>query len=267
VSPAIKHELTVLWGFVERNFALVKRYMGWEVVHLTFNSVNAIAIGLIGVAIGDPNLVLFLSLGALMWGFLSILFDELAFSIIWERWEGTLEYTMMAPIRRVTHMVGTCVWAMLYGMLRAVVVIMLLLLFFNLSMPDANVGAALIMMLASSLAFIGLGLFAATLPMLSPERGAQVADVVMSVVMIFSGIYWRLDNLPQWMQTASLASPAFYTLRGVRAALLEGAGWDVIMPDVLTVLIIGIILVPLGAFAFSVTERWAKKKGKLKRSG
>jgi ABC-2 type transport system permease protein len=267
MSPGLKRELTVLWGFVERNFALAKRYIGWEVVFLTFNAVNAITIGLIGVATGDPNLVLFLVIGALMWGFLSLLFDELAFSIVWERWEGTLEYTMMAPIRRSTHMLGTCLWGILYGLLRATVVIFLLLLFFNLSLPGANVLGAFAVMLASSVAFIGLGLLAAVLPMLSPERGAQAADILQAVILLFSGVYYRLEALPEWMQAASSVSPATYTLRAVRAALLEGAGWDRILPDLVTVLLIGAVLVPVGAITFAITERWAKKTGKLKRSG
>lgn len=267
MSPRLKHELTVLWGFVERNFALSRRYLGWEVVHLTFNAVNAISIGLIGVVTGDPKLVLFLALGSLMWGFLSIIFSELAFSIVWERWEGTLEYTMMAPIKRFTHMLGTCVWAMLYGLIRSVIIILVLLLFFNLAMPQANVLGALAVMLASSLAFIGLGLLAAVLPMLSPERGAQAADILEAVIMLFSGVYYYIDRMPPWIQTITAASPAFYTLRAVRAALLDGAGWDVIMPDLLTVLCIGLVLVPVGAYAFAITERWAKRVGKLKRSG
>ena len=110
-------------------------------------------------------------------------------------------------------------------------------------------------------------LLAAVLPMLSPERGAQAADILQAVILLFSGVYYRLEALPEWMQAASSVSPATYTLRAVRAALLEGAGWDRILPDLLTVLLIGVVLVPVGAIAFAVTERWAKKTGKLKRSG
>ncbi len=35
-------------AFIERNFALIKRYLGWEIVFLAYNIVNALAIGLIG---------------------------------------------------------------------------------------------------------------------------------------------------------------------------------------------------------------------------
>lgn len=99
-------------AFVERNFALVRRYIGWEVVFLSYNVVNAMAIGLIGATMGKEK-VLYLVVGALVWGFLSILFHEISESIAWERWEGTIEYTFMAPISRFTHLIGNCLFAVI----------------------------------------------------------------------------------------------------------------------------------------------------------
>ena len=39
-------------------------------------------------------------IGAIFWNYLSVVFSWIAETIAVERWEGTLEYTMMAPIRR-----------------------------------------------------------------------------------------------------------------------------------------------------------------------
>ena len=39
-----------------------------------------------------------LVVGALLWNYLSWLYNEIAMSIAYERWEGTLEYTFMAPV-------------------------------------------------------------------------------------------------------------------------------------------------------------------------
>lgn len=95
----LKAQAYGLIAFIERNFALIKRYLGWELVFLTYNIVNALAIGLIGARMGK-EMVLYLIVGAMVWGFLSILFHEISESIAWERWEGTIEYTFMAPINR-----------------------------------------------------------------------------------------------------------------------------------------------------------------------
>ena len=59
---------------------------------------------------------LYLLIGALLWGYLSLVFMEAAYAIAWERWEGTIEYTFMAPVRRVTHLIGICLFAIGYGL-------------------------------------------------------------------------------------------------------------------------------------------------------
>lgn len=81
------------YALVQRNYNLIKHEMGWEVVNAIYQVVNALTIGFIGVSGPQEGLnerVLFLVSGALLWGFLSILFHEVAESVAWERWEGTI---------------------------------------------------------------------------------------------------------------------------------------------------------------------------------
>jgi len=69
------------------------------------------------------------------------------------------------------------------------------------------------------------------------------------------------------MQAIAIVSPVTYALDGSREALLEGAGaaelWDSIWP----LLIMGAVFVPAGLWVFHLGERYAKRTGKLKRSG
>jgi ABC-2 type transport system permease protein len=67
------------------------------------------------------------------------------------------------------------------------------------------------------------------------------------------------------MQWIAKISPATYTLRGIRGSIIGGAG--VRWADVWPLIVIGIVSVPLGLFTFRTGERYAKKHGKLKRSG
>ena len=65
-------ETKASYAFLERNFNLIKRYLGWELVFLVYSVVNTITIGYIGY--GDNEKMLFLIIGALLWSFLSLLF-------------------------------------------------------------------------------------------------------------------------------------------------------------------------------------------------
>ncbi len=253
-------------AFVERNFALIKRYIGWELVFLTYNIVNALAIGLIGVHMGK-EMVLYLIIGAMIWGFLSILFHEISESIAWERWEGTIEYTFMAPISRFVHLFGNCVHAVAYGVVRSTLILIMVVFFFNISIKDANLLGLLIILVVSGLSFVGLGLVAAILPLLSTEKGVYATHIFEAVLLLISGVYYEIEVLPVWIRPLSYISPATYTLRAMRAALLEGAAMKELLPTILLLVGVGIVLIPFGMLVFRRAELYAKKTGKLKRSG
>ena len=66
----LRRETVVSYAFIERNFNLLKRYLNWEILFFTYSIVNALTIGLIMVGHGSPKDVLYLVIGALVWGFL-----------------------------------------------------------------------------------------------------------------------------------------------------------------------------------------------------
>ena len=80
----------------------------------------------------------------------------------------------------------------------------------------------LLIVVTGSMSFVGLGMFAAVLPLLSPEKGLQMTNIIKALVLLVSGVYYQVSVLPAWMQLLSKISPADYMLEGMRAALLEG---------------------------------------------
>ncbi|MFN8671476.1 MAG: ABC transporter permease [Candidatus Sericytochromatia bacterium] len=266
------NELKAVEAFIERQINLSKRYLGWEIVFLFYSLVNTLTIGLIAVGMSNGNSInekqiLYLVIGALMWGFLSVIFNEIANSIAYERWEGTIEHTFMAPISRFTHLGGVSIFAIIYGLIRTIIILSLASLFFGLSFENANYFGALIVILASCLSFLGLGLIAAVLPLLSPEKGSQATHIMEGLLLLVSGIYYPITSLPKWLQHFSYISPATYTLEGVRKALLEGTKTTELLPIIYKELILAIFLIPLGLIIFSIGETYAKKVGLLKRNG
>ena len=179
----VTHELKASYAFIERNFFLTRRYWGWELAFLVYSVAGALSISLIGADQGSPTLLLSLMVGAIFWNYLSVVFRWIAETIAVERWEGTLEYTMMAPIRR-------SIAAARLGRLRDGVrpgphrgdpgradpVL-------PAARPDrgANPLTAVAFMLLGSFSFVGIGMIAAILPLLYVERGAQMTFVLQSV--------------------------------------------------------------------------------------
>ena len=50
-------------------------------------------------------------------------------------------------------------------------------------------------------------------------------------------------------------------------SLLEGAGMAELLPDIAILLLIGAVCLPAGMLIFDKAERYAKRTGRLKRSG
>jgi len=264
----LAHELKASYAFVERNFFLTRRYWGWEVAFLVYSVAGALSISLIGADVGDDRLLLSLIVGAVFWNYLSVVFSWIAETIAVERWEGTLEYTFMAPIRRWTQLLGSCLYAMVYGLVHTAVILVVLVLFFpQLDAAGMNLPTAAAFMLLGSFSFVGIGMMAAILPLLYVERGAQMTFVLQSCLLLVSGVYYSIDVLPGWMQVLSALSPATYVLDGVRQGLLNGTAITELWGAVVPLLVAGAILIPVGLWAFARAERYAKRTGKLKRVG
>jgi ABC-2 type transport system permease protein len=200
-----------------------------------------------------------------IWAFLGIIFEFMTETVAWERWEGTIEYTFMAPLSRIVHLGGQGAFAVLYGLIRATILFFAVVAFIGIHTPHANFGAAFLLLAIASLSFMGIGIMTSVLPLISPEKGAQLGFIMQGLMLVVSGVYYPVSVMPQWMQWISKISPATYVLRGDRAAIVGGAG--VAWADVWPMLVIAAVATPLGLAIFHRGERYAKKHGKLKRSG
>jgi ABC-2 type transport system permease protein len=273
-AAGLRHQAIALGGVVERNWYLVKRYAWWEIAFFLWTAANTLTIVFIGKGIEqaganiDVNrLTTVLLIGAVIWSYLGIIFEILTETVAWERWEGTIEYTFMAPLSRAVHLVGMGLFAVAYGVVRASIVFGVIAAFFGLDMPNANFVSALIILAVASVSFIGIGMMTAVLPLISPEKGTQLGFIAQGLMLVISGVYYPVSVLPTWMEWLSRISPATYALRGIRHAILEGAGVGALWGEIWPLIVIGLVSIPLGLWIFQRGERYAKRHGKLKRSG
>jgi len=266
------------WAFMFRGYHLTRRYISWVIVFNFYALVTSATVALIGVAAQDYQLTLTLVVGALMWNFMSSLYNEIAMSIAYERWEGTLEYTFMAPVSRLIHLTGVSLFSLLNSIVQTLIVLIGLLLFTDLNLRGANLPGVVVVLGVSTIAFVGLGLMAAALPVMSPERGAEATHIFQGSLLLVSGVYYPVEVLPRWLQPLSALSPATYTLSACRKLVgignpesvpgnLMGAPISAVMRELIILALMGAVLMPLGLWVFGRIETWAKRTGKLKRTG
>jgi ABC-2 type transport system permease protein len=273
-ASATRLQAIALLGVVERNAYLVKRYGWWELAFFLWTVANTLTVVFIakGIAAGGVHLnvereTASLLIGAVIWSYLGIVFETITETVAWERWEGTIEYTFMAPLARSVHLLGMGAFAVLYGVLRTAALFAVVALFFGLAFPDANFAGALVLLAVASVSFVGVGMVTAILPLISPEKGAQLGFIAQGMLLVVSGVYYPVDVMPGWMQAIATISPATYALHGIRATVLDGAGLGEVWGDLWPLVVLGVVSIPLGLAVFRAGERYAKRNGKLKRSG
>jgi ABC-2 type transport system permease protein len=273
-AAVLRHELIGLAGVFERNVYLVRRYIWWDIAFFVWTIANTLTIVFIGEGveaaggqIDVERTTTTLLVGAVVWAYLGVIFEILTETVAWERWEGTIEYTFMAPLSRPVHLFGMGLFAIVYGIVRAILLFGVVALFFDLDLSNADFFAALVLLLVGSFSFIGIGMMCAVLPLISPEKGTQLGFMAQGILLVVSGVYYDVEVLPEWMQWFATISPATYALEGLRAAILDGEGLTSLGPELLALVVIGIVTIPLGLWVFRRGELYAKRHGKLKRSG
>jgi ABC-2 type transport system permease protein len=270
----LRTELTGLAGVVERNVYLVKRYAWWEVAFFVYTVASSYTIVLIAKGIEatggrlDVNRVTtVLLIGAVVWAYLRAILEILTETVAWERWEGTIEYTFMAPLARSVHLLGMGIFAVAYGVVRAALLFAVLAFAFHLVMPNADFVGALVVAAVAAVSFIGVGMMTAVLPLISPEKGMQLGFMTQGLLLAVSGVYYDVAVLPAPLRAVARFSPATYTLDGIRSSIIGGTGVGGLWHDLWPLMVIGAVSIPLGLWVFHQGEVHAKRHGKLKRSG
>jgi ABC-2 type transport system permease protein len=273
-TVALRRELVGFAGIVERNAYLIRRFMWWEVAWFLYTVANTLTIVFIakgaeaaGYKLDVNRETIVLLIGAVVWSYLGLLFEIVTETVAWERWEGTIEYTFMAPLSRPAHLLGMGAFAVVYGVLRTILLFGVVSAFLDVSYANADFASAMVVIAVSSISFVGIGMMTAVLPLISPEKGTQLGFIAQGLLLVISGVYYPVSVLPQWMQWLSVISPATYTLEGARKAILDGAGVAALWGEIWPLLLIGVIAIPAGLAVFAQGERYAKRHGRLKRSG
>ena len=193
--------------------------------------------------------------------------DDVSLVIQWERWEGTIEHTLMAPVPRSLHLLGMSVFGILHGLIRTLLIFAIALLFFDIDFGNVDIAATVAVVLVGSVSVAALAILARLLPLLYPERGGQMSMMIQASLLLISGVYYEVEVLPAWLQAVSFISPATYMLEGIRGSMIEGQGLLEVADTLGILALFGVIMVPMSLWAFNRAESYAKRTGKLKRMG
>ncbi len=179
-----------------------------------------------------------------------------------EQLMGTLESLLTTPTSSGTVQVGSVLFDLLFIPLRMTILLTTLALAFGLGLELGGVPQAVVLLLFFMPFIWGLGVLSAAIT-LTFRRGAGVVGLMIAGLTLVSGLYFPVGLLPGWLEGAADANPLAIAADGLREALLGGASWSTIGPDLLLLTPLSLISLALGALAFRLALRRERRLGTL----
>ncbi|OLC98443.1 MAG: hypothetical protein AUH86_05040 [Acidobacteria bacterium 13_1_40CM_4_58_4] len=136
------------------------------------------------------------------------------------------------------------------------------LLLFGAPPQNPNIlGSVMIFGLSLAIA-VALGILAAALQ-LAIQKGSALVWLVGSGIWFMTGTLFPVAALPKPLQVAAELIPITHSLDGMRLALLQGANFAVLAPEIAILGVFSLILLPFSLLVFSYTLRRARLQGTL----
>jgi len=96
---------------------------------------------------------------------------------------------------------------------------------------------------------LGVGLFISTVS--ATQQQAMVTSFFFIMPAItFSGFGFPISTMPQWLQTFTYLDPLRYFLIVLRGVYLKGVGMDILWPQMVSMLVLGVGLLTISVFRF-----------------
>jgi ABC-2 type transport system permease protein len=207
----------------------------------------------------------FALVGWIFFEYLHTAIDTFDQSIQEARDSGTLEQLLITQTSLPVMLAGSALYPFSAALLRVGVYVAWGTALFGFPLRSANWIAVCVVLLATLLAFSGLGILSASYVLLF-KRGNPAKWLLLSFSNVAGGMLFPTSILPGWLQFAARLNPVTYALDGMRAALLSGATLAVVWRSVAILFLIAAILLPISIAVFSSALRRTKTTGTLTHS-
>ena len=204
----------------------------------------------------------FVLIGIAFLGYFSTGLSSFANSLRHSQTTGTLEAMLTTPTRLSSIILASSLWDYLVTTLRVLVYLVVGAFFMQSGFSGANYPAAVIIILLTVITASSLGIISASVIMVV-KRGDPIQWAVSTLTIFLGGVYYPTSVLPPVFDQLSRLIPMTYSLHAMRLALLQSAGWNALLPDILVLTAFSIGLLPLGLAVFRFAVRRAKIEGSL----
>lgn len=179
-----------------------------------------------------PGIIAMVVMMALMTG--------LPHAISYEKDIGTLDGMLVAPINRLSIILGKVMAQTTRGMIQGFIILILSVLLFGVVI-EGNILLVVFLILLTVFSFVGLGILITSFTE-SEENATMVMMTLMFPMMFLSGVFFPLQQMPWYMQDISHFLPLTYATTALRKVMVLGADISAITTESLILVVFGFVL-------------------------
>lgn len=264
--------LLVFWAFLRKDYRLHVSYrlsFWMQVLGIVFSVASYFFLAQFSgrsaeelLAAYQGNFFAFVLLGIVLWHLLSTSLYAFAEAIRSEQGQGTFEALLLAPLGLPTLLGGLVVWTFALALAEAAGYLLVGQVLFGLRLHESNVAAALLALLLLLCSSCGAGLWAAAVIVVL-KRGDPLAWLYADGSALLAGVFYPPEVLPDALQRLAALVPLTYALRALREALLGGATWAALAPDLVVLALFAVATLPSGLWACARALELARRAGSL----
>lgn len=179
-----------------------------------------------------------------------------------EQMMGTLEAILVTPTKISLIILSSSLWNFIFTSIKVLIYLLIGIFLFTVDMSNANIFAALIILVLTIICFSSLGILSASFIMVL-KQGDPVNWIFNTLSGLLGGVLYPITVMPDWLQYFSYILPITYSLRAMRHALLQGYSLEALLPDIFALIIFSIVMLPLSMLSFRYAVKRVKIDGSL----
>ena len=183
----------------------------------------------------------------------------------WEREQGNLEMYMVAPVSRMSILLGMAMGGSLNTGIRALGIVLLGIFVFQVPFQVAEPLTVGLVFVLTLVALYTMGMLFASLFMLYGREAWNTANLLQEPVYFLSGAYFPAfyGIVPLAIAIAGSLIPMTLGLDAIRRLVINGASIGAVWPEILGIIACILVLFPLARRALNYMESLGKREGRL----
>lgn len=169
-------------------------------------------------------------------------------SIARERELGTFDQLLVSPIEPIEILIGKAIPAVLISIAEGTLIILAAIYIFQIPFRGSfiNLYAGMFVFVCC---IVGIGLFLSSLCS-TQQQAILGSSLVLSPAITLSGFATPIENMPIWLQHATLVNPLRYFLVIVKGVFLKEMPWDIVLSNIWPMAIIAVVNLTLATWLF-----------------